>query len=812
MNGATQTDKPPPRHKALSVMAENIPAELKELDQWVTWKYEFRDKWTKPPYQVNGSDYAKSSDPATWGAFHAALKTYQGRQVDGIGIVLAVDTGIVGVDLDHCYNPQTKSFEVWATKIIEHFNSYTEASPSGTGVRIFLKGKLPAGGRKKGNVEIYSSGRYLTVTGRVLRNKSSRAIEPRQPEIDAFLLEHFPPESKSKPNPSRNGNGAWHPSDDELLEKAFAAKNGDKLKRLFAGDTSEHNDDDSAADLALCNHLAFWSQDEAQIDRIFRRSGLMRDKWDEKHGAGTYGELTMEKALAGKTEHYEPRKNSNSSPKQVKPDEWPEPLPLVIDTKSEPYPLDALPETVHAAVVEVQQFTKAPVALVASSALAALSAAIQAHADMKRAEMLSGPVALFLLTIADSGERKSTCDRLFTDAIRQYEAEQTKAGKPKIKEYKAALDAWEAKRAGIKDKIRQLAKKKESTDEYERTLHDLEADKPKAPRVPRLIYTDATPEALKWNLATAWPSAGVICAEAGIVFGSHGMGKDNIMRNLTTLNELWDGRPISTDRRTTESFTVRGARLTLGLQVQEVTLRSFFDRSNGLPRGTGFMARFLIAWPESTQGSRRFTEVPADSPGLSAFNRSISNILNKVVPIDDDGALTPPMLGLTPEAKTAWVTFHDAIESKLASGGELYDVRDVASKSADNAVRLSALLQIFENETSGPIEAEAFENASRIVAWHLNESRRFFGELALPVEIVNAAHLDKWLVEYCRQNQTKTVPTRTVQQFGPARLREKSALDAALFELEELGRARTVKDGRRRIIDVNPALIGGDKT
>ena len=96
--------------------------------------------------------------------------------MDGIGVALTLDLGIVGVDLDHCYNSQTKSFEPWATAIMDHFNSYAEASPSGTGVRMFLKGKLPAGGHKKGNVEIYSSGRYLTVTGRVLKAYQVRTL------------------------------------------------------------------------------------------------------------------------------------------------------------------------------------------------------------------------------------------------------------------------------------------------------------------------------------------------------------------------------------------------------------------------------------------------------------------------------------------------------------------------------------------------------------------------------------------------------------------------------------------------------------
>ena len=280
------------------------------------------------------------------------------------------------------------------------------------------------------------------------------------------------------------------------------------------------------------------------------------------------------------------------------------------------------------------------------------------------------------------------------------------------------------------------------------------------------------------------------------------------MRNLATLNELWDGKAISTERRTSESFTVRGARLTMGIQVQEATLRSFFDRSRGLARGAGFLARFLVAWPDSTQGSRTFTEPPESWPALARFNRRISAILDQPAPIDKEGALSPPLLSLVPDAKVAWVVFHNAIESELASGGDLYDVRDVASKSADNAARLAALFQVFENGT-GAIGLEAFESASRIVAWHLNESRRFFGELALPVELANAARLDSWLVECCRRERTHIVPTRKVQQFGPGGLRESAVIDSAMRELEELGRARMVREGRRKEILVNPALIEG---
>ena len=408
------------------------------------------------------------------------------------------------------------------------------------------------------------------------------------------------------------------------------------------------------------------------------------------------------------------------------------------------------------------------------------------------------------MTIADSGERKSTCDGFFTTAIRDYEAVQAETAKLTLKDYEVSIEAWDSKRLGIKEKIRQLSKDSKPTHAMETALRELENSKPEAPKIPRLFYADATPEALAYALTKQWPSGGVLSAEGGIVFGSHGMGQDSAMRNLALLNVLWDGGSLTIDRRTSDSFTVRGARLTMGLQVQEATLRSFLAKSGALARGTGFLARFLIAWPESTQGFRPFTDAPASWPSVAAFNRRITAILEQPAPIDDTGALTPPMLTMTADAKSAWVTFHDAIETELKSGGELYDVRDVASKTADNAVRLAALFQVFEGPSSA-IGVDAFAGASRIAAWHLNEARRFFSELALPPELGNATRLDRWLINYCMREQVQFVGKNHTRQHGP--LRDGTVLDSGIRELGDLDRVRLVKSGRQLTLYVNPALL-----
>lgn len=487
-------------------------------------------------------------------------------------------------------------------------------------------------------------------------------------------------------------------------------------------------------------------------------------------------------------------------------DAWPELQPLIAQIDPEEYPLDALPQLIRGAVMEVCGFVKAPVALVAMSALAAISVATQAHYDVRRDIKLDGPCSLFLCGIADSGERKTSCDNYFTTAMRDYQDRERENAKPLIRAYETDLDAWKAQRSGVQEKIKSLAKDGKPTNHLVKQLHDLDGEKPKHPRVPRLIYSDATPEALASNLVNGWPSGGIFSNEGGIVLGGHAMNKDVAMRNMARLNQLWDGKIAATDRVTTEGYGDTTARLTMSLQVQEPTLRAFFDNTKGLARGTGFLARFLVAWPTSTMGTRMFTPPPAGWPGLAAFNNRLTAILNRRAPVDENGKLTPAMLELAPDAKLAWIAFHDQIEAMLATGGELYDLRDVGSKSADNVVRLAALFHVFAGSI-GAIDLDCVESAVQIVTWHLLEAKRFLGELAMPAEIANPMRLESWMLDYCRRENTDKVPTREVQRCGPGGLRGKAAFKEAVTELAELGRARLVQDGKKRLVQINPALL-----
>ena len=284
-------------------LKNNIPEELLVLPQWVCWRVEVRDgKPSKPPVNPKTGGYAKVDDPETWGEFEQAKRYWQAHKdngIAGVGFVFSEADPYCGIDLDKCQVPETGVIEPWARDIIKRLNSYSEISPSGRGVHILVKGKLPPGARRKVRVEMYDSGHYFTMSGLHLDGNPA-TIKDRQAELEAFHAEIFPLASALK---TQGGEGNPAPgatlTDEELLERAFRAKNGEKFRKLWEGDYSDH-DSPSEADLALCRILAFWTGNEPErIDRLFRRSELMRPKWDERHSADgqTYGQMTIVKAL-----------------------------------------------------------------------------------------------------------------------------------------------------------------------------------------------------------------------------------------------------------------------------------------------------------------------------------------------------------------------------------------------------------------------------------------------------------------------------------------------------------------------------------
>lgn len=151
---------------------DNIPKELKKLPQWVAWQYKHNpnnpEKQKKVPINPMTGELASVKEPETLGTFEAAVKRFRKGGVDGIGFVFTKNDPYVGIDLDNCRNNKTGRIKLWARKIVNAFASYTEISPSGSGVHILAKGQLPGKGKKVGDIEMYDQGRYFTVTGETI--------------------------------------------------------------------------------------------------------------------------------------------------------------------------------------------------------------------------------------------------------------------------------------------------------------------------------------------------------------------------------------------------------------------------------------------------------------------------------------------------------------------------------------------------------------------------------------------------------------------------------------------------------------------
>lgn len=485
---------------------------------------------------------------------------------------------------------------------------------------------------------------------------------------------------------------------------------------------------------------------------------------------------------------------------------WEKPVPLRAEMDLRPYPLDALPPLIRDAIHEVEDFTQAPTALIAASALSAVSATVQGLVSVERGAGLRGPASLFFLTLAASGERKSSADKFFTRALREWEVQQAEAAKPVLAQFRAATTAWQSIEEGYKQALKQSAKTGTPDTQIEEQLLALELDKPREPRIPSMLRVDDTPEALSVALSR-WPVAAVLTNEAGIIFGAHGMNSESVMRNLAGLNVCWDGGHIRRDRTSTSSsVNIEGMRVTMGLMVQPETLNAFLAKQGALARGIGFFARFLVAHPASTQGMRFYREQTAGEPALNAFNARVSQLLNVPSRVDENGRLETTYLTLSPTAKEIWVAFHDEVEDELGRGRDYCEVQDVASKAADNAARIAACLHAFCDHTNSVscIGEESMKSAASLVRWHLYEALRFVRLLAIPEGLRKAERLEEYLMEKLRTG-VALVPTREVKQLAPSEIRNK-ACDDAFQVLEDNHRAKLVSHGNKKFYCLNPAV------
>jgi len=284
-------------------MYEEIPNELKSLATWglykLIWKEE-RKKYTKIPIDPHTGREGRSNDPKTWSDFNTALQAMTDLGMDGLGFYF--QPPYVGIDVDHVAEDieRMKVGDV-EDNIVHDFmsntTSYTETSISGTGIHIIVKGTIPGDRRRKGNVEMYTKGRFFAMTGNRIGGYQD-VNTPNQKHFKDLYNRYLKPEGKVVPFTSNQTPQINDLSEAEIISRAESSKSGQRFKVFMNGGWEQFYTSQSEADLAFANDLAFWTgRDYSKMDSIYRQSNLMREKWDEKHGKTTYGMATLNKAI-----------------------------------------------------------------------------------------------------------------------------------------------------------------------------------------------------------------------------------------------------------------------------------------------------------------------------------------------------------------------------------------------------------------------------------------------------------------------------------------------------------------------------------
>ena len=285
---------------------DKVPAALKQYPNWVCWKAENEPngRISKKPINPMTGGYAQSNNPKTWSDFPTALR--ESKKYSGLGFMFS-ESPYFGIDLDHIEDFIVDFKSGGIKNVIAEFvftlESYAEYSVSGKGLHIICKGSLPEGGRRKGNFEFYQDGRFFTVTGNIASQYTDvkECTESVKMLHEKYIGGAAPSTGISIPLP-------MNLSESEIIKLAEGSKQGDTFRRLYNGDWESLYTSQSEADLALCNMLAFWTgKDEQMMNKLFRASGLMREKWTRKQSSSTYGEITLKKAIRSCDKTYEPK-------------------------------------------------------------------------------------------------------------------------------------------------------------------------------------------------------------------------------------------------------------------------------------------------------------------------------------------------------------------------------------------------------------------------------------------------------------------------------------------------------------------------
>ncbi len=761
----TNKDKPPP----LVVNVESIPEFLTTQNRFVGWRWHWKKtKWDKPPLRLTGRGAASSTDPSTWGTFSQAVEAYE-RHGMGMGFALD-DSGVTCLDLDGCRNPETGVFEAWALAIIERAQTYGEVSPSGTGAKLFFRGKLPEWANHKyerpdgSQLETWDSGRYVALTGDRLPGTPDDVVEG-QAVLEAILrdaAEWNKPKTEAASVVTVETQSA-EPDDRQTALAALSVLNAScSYPDWLNIGMALHSVDSSDA------MLTEWDRWSRESEKYVTDEPAKKWKKFDSGGGVTLGTLCHLADATG--QHWRPMKpQPNASHQHQQKPATPAKTRPSVDA-FQPFPLRLLPQPVRGFVITAARSIGCEPATMALTMIVACAAAIGNSRTIRLKGGWSEPAVIWGAIVARSGDRKSPAIELTLRALRE---RQRRA----LKEFEEAHRQWNDVA---------LAKYDSDLSEWKKRKGPDKGSPPTRPQEPipwRIIVDDVTIEALALLLHHQHRGLLMGCDELSGWLGSFqryksGGGSSDVPKWL----EAHGARMLLVDRKTGQPRTVvipRAAVSVAGTIQPEILQRCLTPEH----RANGLAARLLVTMPprRPRQWSEHELSESAQKTIDTLFDRLLSLEMLPPEQINDDPR--PRALSITAEAKALFVQFvnEHGMEQADLDG----DLAATWSKLEGYAARFALVHQLIRwanGDCDGEsIDAESMSAGIDLARWFGLEARRVHATFAETDEEREQRELIDWI----RRRGGRT----SVREMMSRRWRCRSSAEAVRQELQVLVKA-----------------------
>ncbi len=440
---------------------------------------------------------------------------------------------------------------------------------------------------------------------------------------------------------------------------------------------------------------------------------------------------------------------------------------------------------------------KAPLDLGLMAILSTYSTLTQSIIDVLRPKAGVGPVSLYTLGIAESGERKTAISNYLLNTIIKYQEEEVERYSVNLKMFEFERTCHDVEVNNLKADILKKQLEGESIEEFKNKLKYLLEAEPKSPKTPQFILEDATPEAFATHLHEGLGHAALISSEGSTIMNGRAMHSQSV----AMYNKFWGGETCSVNRNKGKSYVLTEPRVVISIMAQPKAIDKFMNKKGDEARGIGFLARFLICEPPSTQGNRFISkESQIDESGYQEYLKRVDEILITLKERTDNPTKEKKVVKFDDEAADLWIWIFNCIEEQLQQGGRFEHAKDHGSKLAENIARIAALLTYIELGEDQQITAGILRDAARIGFYFSDSFLRVFN--FLPDEQLAYNALFEWF-HIVSEDGLRYIRKNRIRQSGPVLLRKKALLDLALNRMVGEGLIKIlISDKGMHVIDL----------